>query len=190
MNYNVKLDSVQLTLLSRELWHYAESFEHKVEIFLNRLADVAIEVAVMNGGDYGQFITYTKKLENGTTITVTGRSRPIAREWYAGSNSKQTRTEYISPILMAEFGSGFYAINDKSGLGGQGTLNKYGHANDPDGWYWYADSTNDSEATPVSQAKSGKIKFHSMGVHPARPLHKAVLACIEQVREIAQEVFG
>ena len=192
MNYRVHLDSKELFKLSTEILKYADNFNRKVELFLNRLADLSIEVAVMNGGDYGRFITYRKKMEDGSTIIVTANSKLLRREWYASSTSQSKRTEVISPLLMAEFGSGFYAISNENapGLGGQGALNKYGHAFDENGWYWWADSTQDKDAEMVKTAKSGRIKFHSMGVKPSQPLHKAVMACIEQVKGIAKEVFG
>jgi len=190
MNYNVHLDSDELRKLSWEILHYADDFENKVQIFLNRLADLCIEVASANGGDFSRFIVYSKKMEDGTTITVSGSSKLIRTQWYASSKTQQTRSEVISPMLMEEFGSGFYAISDKSGLGGQGTLNKYGHAFDPDGWYWYADMPPKGDAEAVKTAKSGRVKYHSMGHKPAQPLHKAVMACIEQVTGIAHEVFG
>ena len=94
---------------------------------------------------------------------------------------------------MAEFGSGHYAINSKgeaSGLGGQGTLNKYGHAFDENGWYWWTDDAQwAGENAQLALTANGRFKFRSKGVHPTRPLHNAVMACIKQVNEIANEVF-
>ena len=142
----------------------------------------------MNGGDFSRYIIYRKKWDNDTTIYITATSKLLRTEWYAGSKSKETRSEVISPLLMAEFGSGHYAIPFES-IGGQGTLNKYGHAYDEDGWYWYAETQPIGNAEPVSQS-NGRMKYHSMGEQPTQPLHKAVMACIEQVEEIAREVFG
>lgn len=193
MNYTVHLDSNELRKLSWDIMHYADEFENKVKIFLNRLADLGIEVASVNGGDFSRYIIYRKKMDDETTIVISASSKLLRTEWYAGSNSKESRSEVISPLLMAEFGSGHHAISNKNapGLGGQGTLNKYGHAFDSDGWYWYADTPpKGSDAKAVKTAKSGRVKYHSSGVVPTQPLHKAVMACIEQVRGIAQEVFG
>lgn len=190
MKYTVSLDSRELNKLARKLLNYADTFEDKVKIFLNRLADLSIKVASANGGDFSRFIIYSKKLEDGTTITVSASSKLIKSKWYAGSNSSEVRTEVISPILMAEFGSGYYAIPDKSGIGGQGTLNKYGHAYDPFGWYWYAEYPPIDNGEPVKTAQNGKVLYNSMGNEPTQPLHKAVMACIEQVTKIAKEVFG
>lgn len=189
MKYNVKLDSKELFKLSSDLLKYADDFERKVKVFLAKLAQVGIEVASVNGGDFSSYITYTKKWNNDTTITITASSQTLITEWYAGSGTKTVRTEAIIPLLMAEFGSGHYAIPGEGGIGGQGTLNVYGHAFDTDGWYWYAEQTPIGSAEPVKMV-NGRMKYHSMGEKPTQPLHKAVMACIERVEEIAHEVFG
>ena len=190
MRRTVHLDSKELYQLSVDLLKYADDFENKVKIFLERLADLGIEVASVNGGDFSRYITYTKKWE-GSTIVLTAHSPILTSEWYAGSKSKETRMEFISPVLMAEFGSGHYAIPGEGGIGGQGTLNAWGHAFDSEGWYWWSDdAAYRSEDDYMVKAANGRFKFHSKGVHPSQPLHKAVMACIEQVTEIAHEVFG
>jgi len=190
MKYNVSLDSKELYKLSVDILNYADEFERKVKIFLERLAEVGIEVASRNGGDFSHYITYSKKFDDNTTVVITAHSSPITAEWYAGSQTKKVRTEEISPILMAEFGSGHYAIPGEGGIGGQGTLNKYGHAFDTDGWYWWSDEPTSLGGGEVVKDANGRFKFHSMGTRPSRPLHKAVMACIFQVEEIAREVFG
>lgn len=188
MNYTVSLNPQELRKLSWDLMHYADEFEQKVKIFLERLAEVGIEVASRNGGDFSQYITYSTKWENDTTITITAASQTLITEWYAGSGTNKVRTEAIIPLLMAEFGSGHYAIPGVGGIGGQGTLNVYGHAYD-DGWYWYAEQTPIGSAEPIREV-NGRMKYHSKGEQPTQPLHKAVMACIEQVTGIAREVFG
>lgn len=194
MNYTVHLDSRELFKLSADLLKYADSFENKVRIFLARLAQVGVEVASVNGGDFSNYIVYSVKWDNETTIKLTASSRPLVSEWYASSKSSEKRLEIISPLLMAEFGSGHYAIQgegEAKGLGGQGTLDVYGHAYDSDGWYWWSDdAAYRSEDDYMVKAANGRWKFHSKGVHPSQPLHKAVMACIEQVEGIAREVFG
>ena len=189
-NYKVSLDSKELFKLSSELLKYADDFENKVHTFLDKLSSVGFMVAVRNGGDFSHYITYSKKFDDNTTVVITAHSSPITAEWYAGSQTKKVRTEEISPILMAEFGSGHYAIPGSKGIGGQGTLNKYGHAFDTDGWYWWSDDPTSVGGGEVVKDANGRFKFHSMGTRPTRPLHKAVMACIFQVEEIAQEVFG
>ena len=193
MKYNVSLDSKELFKLSSELLKYADDFENKVHTFLDKLSSVGFMVAVRNGGDFSHYITYSKKFDDNTTVVITAHSSPIMAEWYAGSQTKKVRTEEISPILMAEFGSGHYAIQgsgEAAKLGGQGTLNKYGHAFDTDGWYWWSDEPTSLGGGEVVKDANGRFKFHSMGTRPSQPLHKAVMACIFQVEEIAREVFG
>lgn len=189
----VSLDTKELDALADYLDNYAKTFEQKVQTFLERLAEKGIEVASVNGGDFSSYIVYSKKVESGTMVKMIAKDREeITNSWYASSTSKELRQETISPLLMAEFGSGHYAISaegEASGLGGQGTLNKYGHAFDSNGWYWWSDDATSMDGDPLNE-KNGRWRFHSRGTHPSQPLHKAVMACIEQVEGIAREVFG
>lgn len=191
MKYNVRLDSKELFKLSSDLQKYADDFENKVRIFLEKLAQVGISVAVANSGVFSRYIVYSIKQENNTTVKLVASSEPIESAWYVSSKSEEQRTEVISPILMAEFGSGHYAIQgtgEAAGLGGQGTLNVYGHAFDPNGWYWWSEEA--SQDGVLKKSKNGRFLYKSDGLPPAQPLHKAVMACIERVEEIAREVFG
>ena len=198
MKYTVNLDSNQMYNLANELKHYAETFEGKVQIFLERLADAGIEAAQQNEGDFAGYVVYSKKFEfsgeTNTVYMVARDSQVIPKAWYVSPKSADMREETINPLLMAEFGSGHYAIDAKgeaSGLGGQGTLNLFGHAFDANGWYWWtdsADTASDDEITAVS--KKGRFKHHSRGVAPSQPIHNAAMACIAQVEGIAKEVFG
>ena len=189
----VSLDTKELDALADYLDNYAKTFEQKVQTFLEKLAEKGIEVASVNGGDFSSYIVYSKKVESGTMVKMIAKDREeIPNSWYSSSTAKELRQETISPLLMAEFGSGHYAISaegEASGLGGQGTLNKYGHAFDSNGWYWWSDDATSMDGEPLNE-KDGRWRFHSRGTHPSQPLHKAVMACIEQVEEIAREVFG
>lgn len=191
MRYNVSLDSKELFKLSSVLLKYADDFENKVKVFLERLAQVGISVAVANSGVFSRYIVYSIKHENNNTIKLVASSKPLPVEWYRSSKSDEKYVEIISPILMAEFGSGHYAIQgtgEAAGLGGQGTLNVYGHAFDPNGWYWWSEEA--SQDGVLKKSKDGRFLYQSDGLPPAQPLHKAVMACIERVEEIAHEVFG
>ena len=189
MKYTVNLNPNELYALADELDNYAKTFEVKVKEFLSRLADLGISVARANGGIFGSTIVYSKEFETSTgtqTVNMVARGTSLASEWYVSSKSQEPRTEVIDTLLMAEFGSGRYAINFED-LGGQGTLNVYGHANDVNGWYWWSDTMTDGD---IKKVANGRFLFHSDGLPPAQPLHKAVMACIEQVDGIAREVFG
>ena len=198
MKYRVGLESAQLYNLADELMKYAETYEAKVQMFLEKLADVGISAAQKYEGDFAGYIAYSKEFEFGgdkqTVYLVASDSQLITKAWYVSPKSAEIREEQINPLLMAEFGSGRHAIEGKGaakGLGGQGTLNLYGHAFDAGGWYWWTESPDtDSDDEVVVVTKKGRYKHHSEGVGPSQPLHNAVLDCIKQVVEIAKEVFG
>lgn len=196
MKYNVRLDENELYALADKLTTYATRFELKVRTFLKRLADISIEVASANEGDFSGYIVYSKVFESidgGQAVKMVAKSDPIIRAWYVSSTSKTPKEEAISPLLMAEFGSGRFAISatgEAAGLGGQGTLNLNGHAFDANGWYWWTDEVRSgSDARQVGDA-NGRFKYHSYGQRPSQPLHNAVMACIREVEGIASEVFG
>lgn len=190
MKYSVNLNVRDLMTLADELNQYADRFEEKIKIFLDKLADLAIYVASVNEGDFSGYIVYSKEFEGNKTVKVMAKdSQVITNSWYAGSKSTDLKQEEISPLLMAEFGSGRYAISE-AGIGGQGSLNVYGHAFDSNGWYWWTDDvTQVSSGDAMVSAANGRWKFHSYGTPPSRPLHKAVMTCISEVEEIAREVF-
>lgn len=191
MKYTVNLDPKELYALADKLDEYAKEFEAKIRLFLSKLAELGITVAKANGGVYGSYIVYTKDFVDSTdkkiTVNMTARGDFITREWYPSSKSMETRTEVINALLMAEFGSGRYAI-DYDGIGGRGTLDEYGHANS-NGWGWWTDDPADRDGD-VKKVKDGRFLMTSDGLAPSQPLHKAVMACIEQVDGIAREVFG
>lgn len=199
MKYNVKLASSDLYRMADELMQYADTYEAKIQLFLEKLADVGITVAQQHEGDFAGYIVYSKEFEfsgdKNIVHLVAKDSQLINKAWYVSPRSTELREEQINPLLMAEFGSGHNAIRatgKASGLGGQGTLNLYGHAFDANGWYWWTDSpdiASDEDEIKVVSKKTGRYKHHSRGVTPSRPLHNAVMACINEVNNIAQEVF-
>lgn len=191
MKYTVNLDPKELYNLADELDEYAKKFEVKINQFLLRLADLGISVAKANGGIFGGYIVYSKDFEEKgeikTVKMMASDSTSITNTWYPSSKSIELREETISPLLMAEFGSGQYAINFED-LGGRGTLNKYGHASS-NGWGWWTDDPSGRDGD-IKQVKNGRFLMTSGGTPPSQPLHKAVMACIQQVDGIAREVFG
>lgn len=194
----VGLSSNALYALESELKAYKEEYEAKIQIFLEKLVEVGISAAQQHEGDFAGYIVYSKKFEynNGEKQTVhliARDSQIIPKAWYVSPKSTEVREVSINPLLMAEFGSGHYAVKaegEASGMGGQGTLNTYGHAFDDNGWYWWTDSPDTSSDDDINAVSRGRYRHHSRGVTPSQPLHNAVKTCIEQVLEVAQEVFG
>lgn len=196
--FNVGLSSYSVYAMAKELEAYKKEYEANIQIYLEKLADIGISAAQQHEGDFAGYIVYSKKFEFGgdkqTVYLVAKDSQIITKAWYVSPKSAELREESINPLLMAEFGSGHNAVQaegEASGLGGQGTLNLYGHAFDAEGWYWWTESP-DTESDDVVEAvsKKGRYKHHSRGVTPSQPIHNAVMACIEQVSKVAHEVFG
>lgn len=190
MNITVKLNSKDLNKAVKQLERYSKRFEKKVNEFLHALADRGIEVAQMNEGDFSGYIVYSKRRKDNTIKVFAKDGMKIISEWYINSKSPEVRSVEISPLLMAEFGSGFEAIPRGVKGVGQGTLNTYGHANDPDGWYWYQDEPTSYSGDYFIKEKNGRYKFYSKGTRPSQPMLKMVEALIEEVEEIARQVFG
>lgn len=161
-----------------ELLQYQNDINRKVEKFVSRLADVGIRVGEANVGKYGEYLTFSKDLilsnkgEVQEIIAMKSKGL-ITVEWNVKDG---THSAEINPLLMAEFGSGFIADEERGQKfgAGQGTLNTYGHAFDSDGWFWV-----DSEG-----------KHRSWGEAPLEPMFKASQEMILSIRAIAKEVFG
>lgn len=177
MKLNLTLSEKSINHAIGELKKYQNSLAVKTEIFVRRLLDVGIEVAQNNVGGWKQ-IEFYKEGKGGirTVGYLIAKDRPITVEWdYKGKK----KTAQISPLLMAEFGSGklaevLFAI---AGVG-RGTFPGQTHAFDEKGWNykkWQADH-------------KGKWQ-HSSGSAPTHPMYKADMEMIQQVDAIAREVF-
>ena len=169
----------ELDRIQREIDEYTNKLENKIEKFLNILADkgiVAGKSALAFDDEFADAIAFQKRIEkDGHTITLvfSGVSELQFREWFTSPTKETVHDETISPILMAEFGSGIFANASPNGLyGGQGTLNKYGHAFD-EKWYWYDE---DGE------------KHSSSGHEPSLPMLTAYQEMRNQIASAISEV--
>ena len=159
-----------------------EKILNKSEMFVDRLINVGISVAKVHTGEYAGYIIFSKgieKHENGVEgMMLATNGNRLIKSWYTNKEMTEKRSYEVSPILLAEFGSGWFANNivwDVEGVG-QGTMpDSYGHANDPAGWYWYDES--------------GK-KHHSYGAPPSFPMHNAMMAMMADIDRIARSVFN
>ena len=106
-------------------------------------------------------------------IMLASENGKIISSWKTKDGIK---TAEVSPLLMAEFGSGRGAENPMKVEGvGQGTFPNQTHAFDMEGWYWI-----DLE---------GNLN-HSYGITAKMPMYKARNIIIEKVTTIAKEVFS
>jgi hypothetical protein len=188
------LNANSLQKLADELRDYANSLPMKIEQFLNALADRGIEVARQNEGDFTGYIVYSKEFETDGSeymLRMTAKdAQAITNSWYVSSSpNAEIRSETFSPLLMAEFGSGAYQV-DNYGIGR--LPDSMGHGGDEKGWYWWTDdaSYRDGEIWMGTSKKTGRYRFWSKGSHPTMPIHNAVMKMIEEIDSIARSVFG
>ena len=191
---NFTLDPNDMRRAASELRDYADGFVEKVKAFNEACADHGIMIATMHEGDFAGYIVYSKKFEigdNDYTVYITATSSEILKTWYTSAKGSKTKSASINPLLMAEFGSGFEALKDipKGVVAGQGTLNTYGHANNPNGWSWWSDDATDQSGARFIKAEGGRWLFHSTGTKPTRPLHEAAMSLIRDVEGIAVAIF-
>ena len=160
----------------KELRQYQNDLNRKCEIFCQRLAELGIQTAKENTGNFGKYISFTYEVKDRTkgckTVMVATNTGIIHSEWQTKEGVKSAD---VSPILMCEFGSGLKAENPKGIPGvGTGTFPGQTHAEDPNGWYWM---DLDGEW------------HHSYGVTPKMPMYHASIEMILNIQKIAREVF-
>lgn len=173
MRINARLSTSSINNAIAQVEQFKRDLNAKLERFVSELADVGIEVVQDNikveyDGEvrnFGDAVTFQKEI-NGDNQAVTcvliAEGHPYLKEWMEGS-------AMVNPLLMAEFGSGAYAVG-----AAQGTFPNQKHANNPP-WFW--------------KDMSGKTHM-SYGNEPSRPLFKAKNEMENQIRDVAQRVFS
>lgn len=157
------------------------------ELFVNKLADVGIRAAEKHTGDYKGYISFTKEkyremdFDSGDDTIVcllVARDREkIISRWRYRSEPSGWKEAEVSPLLMAEFGSGWFAeviFPVEEGSVGQGTFPDQKHAKDEYGWWW-----NDEEG-----------RHYSYGEYPTHPMFHAAIEMLDQIQSVAKGVFG
>lgn len=171
-NYSI----YQLKDLIKDLEKYKKDFEEKRIIFLRRLMDVGIEMANKQLGEFSGMVVFEKTIDDDGGIIVATDGEKIIRVWYTDKNLTNERSYEVSPLLLAEFGSGWLAeVKGEIEGVGQGTMPGQTHAFDVNGWWWYDEDG---------------IKHHSYGEKPTHPMYYAVIEMQTQIEAIAREVFG
>ena len=163
--------------LKKGLLAYKNDLHRKCQQLVVELANKGIEVAEFESGNFGKYISFTKQIETNTSgckaIMLATNTGIIKSEWRTQDGVKSAD---VSPLLMAEFGSGLKAQNPLGVPGvGTGTFPGQSHATDPSGWWWM---DLDGEW------------HHSAGMEPKAPMYKASIAMFEEVERIAKEVFA
>ena len=171
MKYTISLDTNEIKDLVKTLNQLAKDLPSRCQMAVQVLADAGIKVASANMGEYKGMVLFTKEVdvnETGCTclMVATDTEHPVRTWVYKG----EEKSAEVSPILMAEFGSGWHSevLFDIDGVG-QGTFPGQTHAFDPKGWFW--------------KDKEGKT-HHSYGEAPTYPMYKASLEMVSKIQEV------
>lgn len=176
MRIDARLNTRDIRSAINKLEWYKSYLQWKLERFVSELAEVGIEVIQDNikveyDGEvrnFGNQVTFQKEVSGdseGATCILIAEGQPYLKEWIGGS-------ALVNPLLMAEFGSGDYAVDGHKGSFPSPTAKE--HTDNPP-WYW-----RDSQ---------GKL-HRSRGGEPSRPMLKAKEEMAKQIREVAERVFA
>lgn len=177
-NKQLKYSLNNLDELVKELNKYADSLAEKRNIFVRALMEEGISVAIAQYGEYAGMIKFEKIIDEKGGLIIASDGQKLVKTWYTDKALTNERSYEVSPLLLAEFGSGWLAKVygfDLKGKVGQGTMPEQKHAFDTNGWYWY-----DEDGT----------MHHSYGEEPKHPLYYATIEMELQINKIAKEVFG
>ena len=177
-----QLNTTDINRMIKQLEDFNNELLLKCEELVNELADIGIRYAgtrlsgiVDESGmvgsnttlDFSNMVWFEKRIDPPIGDTVTGLilpySQPYFKTWQGGAAE-------VDPLLMAEFGSGNFAID-----GHRGTFPNQKHA-DQDRWGW-------------KEVGSDQIHWSS-GVVPTRPVFYAVEEMRSQIDDVVSRVFG
>lgn len=172
MKLNARLTTGDIDNLIREVENFKYDLQRKLADFVIELADLGITIAKANTyveyddeykdmGDMLEFSKETTISDDEVTCTLTVTGQVYTKTWQGGSAE-------VNPLLMAEFGSGWRAIE-----GHQGTFPNQ-HVAFMRPWHW---------------TDSSGQRHESYGGEPSRPMFKAKEEMEKQIREVAERVF-
>lgn len=172
----ISSDSIKSLIYDIEKYEVGD-LPRKLEVLIEKLAKRGIQIAWANVySDFAPYVDFTYKLVGECEGELDGRTTAfIHRVWY--KKNGDVKGEYdISPIAMAEFGAGWYASTNPwdSIPSTRGSLGKNG---EKDVWYWYDEG---------GQKHSSDEDYT---INPTRPMYKAFVQMMMEVRNVAKEVF-
>ena len=173
MKIDARLNTRSITDAINKIKWYQSDLQWKLERFVSELAEVGIKVARANTfveydgqtRDMSDMLEFQKPVEvteDGVTCLLIATGRVYTKEWQGGNAQ-------VNPLLMAEFGSGANAIE-----GHRGTFPNQ-HVAFLSSWKW-------KDANGVEHESSGNV--------PSRPMFKAKEEMEQQIRAVAERVFG
>lgn len=158
-------------------------WKQQCEEFVSRLADKGIAVAEAHAGHWGPYLRFSKQISPkrwGAKAVMSGAyTQLVERRWKVIEGGKEVvKSAYVNPLLMAEFGSGKYAVSNKYAKrygAGRGTFPGQTHAWNDSGWSWLTEDDR---------------WMHSSGEQPSMPMFTAYEEMMRDVMNVARQVFG
>ena len=164
--------------LKKDLLNYKNNtLQNLLKQYITALAQEGISVGKQNVGGFGKYITFSIQTEVSKdgckALMLASENGKIISTWKSYGEIKSAE---VSPLLMAEFGSGWGAENPMQIPGvGQGTFPGQTHAFDKEGWYWLDED--------------GNLNY-SKGITAKMPMYKASIRIQEIAIKKAKEIFG
>lgn len=175
--YKSDLSTKGISEIIKQLKTYAEvDLPQMADEIVRRLAQMGIRVAEYSVyNDWRPLLEFrydSKDLGDGELV---GESVTlIHRVWYTSkkANIRNQREAYVSPMLMSEYGAGWYALQ-----GHRGTFPGQTHAFESE-WFWYDGN---------GHKHSSEEDYHMIAT---QPMYKAFVEMMENVEKVAREVFN
>ena len=164
--------------LKKDLLDYKNNtLPNLLKQYITALAQEGISVGKQNVGGFGKYLTFSVKTEVSKdgckALMLASENGKIISTWKSYGEIKSAE---VSPLQMAEFGSGWGAENPMQIPDvGQGTFPGQAHAFDKEGWYWIDEDDNLN---------------YSKGITAKMPMYKASIRIQEIAIKKAKEIFG
>ena len=181
----VHLNSESIQDAIAKLEQIKQNVSSRANIMINELLEIGITTAQQNTGKYAGYIKFETMVEESQDgyigLLIASDAEKVISRWRRGNEIVEAE---VSPLLMAEFGSGQYAEvkdlwSELAGVVGQGTFTYpdqiRNHAYDPKGWSWC-----DLEGR----------WHHSKGSPPISPMYKSWQAMKEAVETVMIDVLN
>lgn len=169
------LSTQGLNRLIRQLKDFRDDLDIIADEIVNKLAERGIRVAEYSVySDWRDLIEFRYEPMNLGEGELVGESITlIHRVWYTSSKAsiQNEKEAYVSPLLMSEYGAGWYALN-----GHRGTFPGQRHAFESE-WFWYDRN---------GKKHSSEEDYHMIAT---QPMYKALIDMIQNVQAVAKEVF-
>ena len=174
--FSSDLSTEGLNRLIGQLNAYSDELDILADEMVQKLAEIGITVAEYSVyGDWRDCIEFKYEPMNLGEGELVGRdTQVIHRVWYTSANPKirKERKADVSPILMSEYGAGWYALD-----GHRGTFPNQHNAFKSE-WFWYDESGN---------RYSSEDDYHMIAT---QPMYRALVAMMEKATDVAKEVFS